>query len=635
MDSNRLSSYWDGLLTLDQVREWLYELFSQARIPLERREQLFGNILDFLNQFDVSDSWFGVLKQVLLEVLTNPSITPGFNPYFAGLLRVIRQAHSKAITSKTRAPLSDEELLLFNTLLRFIVLPADFSKETVVRIKNAHNPSELLDILLDTFFFSLGQQVSRSKERLVELLRTYILDPLTAINLEFTSSKQTLHIIRRFDAYFVPRVYIVPHYRALGLFHGLLQLRKTSLEVALEMEMINACIPSMTFLGVAFHDPFSDQIYIETLLSHPLEALELDADFSEYESYSYYLNPTLLLKIPSEMVSRHYYFRSGMNQLEPPLERFLEDNHVIMHGGRVETVRGAIRKRTIKETEKLTAMIEKEIICEYPWISPPTIIGSYNRPILIRTDPIPFSQIQKFESLLQRFPIVDISKTNDLWLIRVWTDPRDPHRSSKVTKFLQDLKNIANNVSLIDIFQNIRGKRMPSNCYAKPPLRGIRNTWWSGKIGALIPSKTLMERAKRLGYSTKGNTRVIELSSPLLLIRFRVSDRKTPSFEILRSETANPRQIMHTLSALLQSSEFTLRLDRLVISTSEKRPALQENLDALLSQHHALPSLKSENSERFYRKSEHGDEIWLLRTRAVPLSIPSIRFLTKRIMGET
>ncbi len=140
MDSHRLSSYWEGLLTLSEVQEWLYELFAQARIPLERRKTLFQSVLVFLNQFDESHSWFDVLRQALLEALLNPSITPGFNPYFAGLLRVIRQAHSKAVIIKTRTPLSDEELLLFNTLLRFVTLPPDFSEMMILRVKTLLPP---------------------------------------------------------------------------------------------------------------------------------------------------------------------------------------------------------------------------------------------------------------------------------------------------------------------------------------------------------------------------------------------------------------------------------------------------------------------------------------------------------------
>ncbi len=634
MDTERLTPYWDGLLTIDQVREWLYGLFAQARIPLERRKQLFQSVLNFLNQFDASNSWFDVLRQALLEALMNPTITPGFNPYFAGLLRVIRQAHSEAVTSKTRIPFSDEELLLFNTLLRFTALPSNFSNEIVSRVKNARNPSELLDVLLDTFFLSLGQQVRRSKERLVEILRTYILDPFVAIDLEFTSSKQTLHIIRRFDAYFVPRIYVVPHYRALGLFHGLLQLRKSSLEIALEKRMIKECVPSMTFLGVGFQDPVSNHVYVEALLSNPLEALELGADFLEYESYSYYLNPKALLKISSEMISRHYYFREGTHRLDVAHEHFLGENHVIMHGGRVETVWGSIRKRTTKVTEELVQLISKKLIYEYPWISPPTIIGSYNRPILIRTNPISSSQIQRFEHLLRDFPIGDITKTSNLWLVRIWTDPRDPYRASKVSSFIQGLKDIADNVALIQMFQNVRGKRMPSDCYNASPPKGIRNTWWSGRVGIPIHPKALVETAKRLEYSTKGSIHVLELFSPLLVIRFRISNERILSFEILKSRTADPNKIRRILSDLLQSCEYTFRLDRLIISISGKKSAFQKNLDTPLSQHNVARSSEANSFEQFYRISEHSDELWILRTESVPLSISSVRFLIDHVIKK-
>ncbi len=487
-------------------------------------------------------------------------------------------------------------------------------------------------MLLDTFFLSLGQQAKRSKERLVELLHSYILRPLVAIDLEFTSSKQTLHIIRRFDAYFVPRIYVVPHYRTLGLFHGLLQLRRISLEAALETRVVEESIPSMTFLGVAFQDPISDCVYVEVLLRNPLEAFEFGANFSEYESYSYYLSPKILHKIPSEMISRHYYFRAGAELLDVISERFLEENHVIMHGGRVETIWGSIQRRTAKATEKLTQMIDNEVIYEYPWVSPPTIIGSYNRPILVRTDPIPSSEIQKFEALLECFPIVDITRTRDLWLIRLWTDPRDVDRFSKVSTFLRDLRCIGNNVSSITTFQNIRGKRMPSACDVGTFPKGIKNTWWSGRIGIPINSRIVMETAKRLGYSARGNSHVIELFSPNLFIRFKASKGKLISFEILKSETALPDQVQRVLDSLLQSRDYTFQLDRLVVSINKKARSPRKSSEKFAQIRYLLPS-KPRYLGDFCRKSDNIDELWLLRTESIPLSVSSVNFLIEQVLG--
>ncbi len=625
--------YWEQFFDLKELEKIVNEKLAEKRVKETQRKIIWTKTMEFLLRYPPTTPWFTIIKNYVIEI-TEYKIKQKDNNYYAEILgSIIRQAMRMAIENQQVKNEYEVSSLMKDAIFLTTNLRKKPTKEVIDRIKNAQEFEDLAIALtyLNDYIKNFGD--TKVNKTLMQLLGCYIKNPhmnMTEIIYELEDIDKT---IKTFYSTFFARTFLIPNYRRYGHFHGLLVINEKS-ELRKKISstrQIQKLIPKLTYYGIIFKHPKTNEIYIETILDTPLHALQLNSSFYEYEGYSYFINPEYFLPVkPARVLVKHYHFKPGTERLTREMVKTIQSNFIIHYGEISEDAEGNIKMRKKEEEEKIYTEIENEYILPFPWISPIYMFSSANQPIIIISDPVPVENYKEFLKITASVPFYEIVKTEKIWIHRFLLPP-DKIRSKDIKQEFIDViiaklrKININPLRLKNIRPNMGNKKPPK--YPRPSLKNVVNIWWKvipyqpvhfEEIFTIVKIKQITHRIE------EENKLVVKTDQSYYRFIFNPETNLIESIQVLKGK--DPEMLIDELTQFLGTEQFSLFIDK-VIMDIEKNKVEQVTrwfLDPTLPGGYSVSQTIDWIT---LLKRPDTTKIWLFRTDKLKMSMQTLNYI--------